>query len=267
MNTTISALVLATLAGTPSIVLAQDAAKPTIVLVHGAFADSSGWNGVIADLVGMGYPTIAAANPLRSVSGDAAEVAAVVKSIAGDVVLVGHSYGGMVISEAAIGSGNVRALVYVAGFIPYTGESAGQLSGKFPGSTLGSALLEVALADGNVDLYIDPTKFHQQFAADVASDVAQLMAATQRPITQAALGGAATGAPWQTLPTFTIFGTEDKNIPVEVQQFMADRAEVAKVVPIDGGSHALMVSHPKEVAAIILDAAEAVATASAAPSN
>jgi len=257
MQKTIGAIALAAAAlGAGSGTIAQEPAKPTIVLVHGAFADASGWNGVIAELNRDGYTAIAAANPLRSLSGDSEAVSALVKSIPGDVILVGHSYGGLVITDAAAGNANVKALVYVAGFIPDTGESAFSLSGKFPGSTLGDALQPVALPDGGVDLYIQPAKFHAQFAADVSDEVSALMAATQRPVTQAALEGSTVNATWKTLPSFTIYGTADLNIPAEVQGFMADRA-VAKSVVIEGGSHALMVSHPDEVLAIIEEAATA----------
>ena len=235
--------------------VAQDAAKPTIVLVHGAFADASGWGGVIARLNKDGYQTIAAANPLRSVSGDAAALSALVKSIDGEVVLVGHSYGGLVITEAANGNANVKALVYVAAFIPEVGESAFVLSGKFPGSTLGDALQPVPLADGNVDLYIQPPKFHDQFAADVPADVTALMAATQRPVTQSALEELTTVATWKIVPSYTVYGSADYNIPAAVQEFMAERAKVGNAVAIEGGSHALMVSHPDEVTALIEEAA------------
>ena len=237
--------------------IAQDVNKPTIVLVHGAFADSSGWGGVITKLNKDGYTAIAASNPLRTLAGDAASVADLVKSIPGDVVLVGHSYGGLVITEAAIGSKNVKALVYVGGFIPAPGESASVLSTKFPGSTLGAALQPVPLASGGVDLYIQPAKFHAQFAADVPETVTTLMAATQRPVTQAALEELTTVATWKDVPSYSIYGSLDLNIPAAVQEFMADRAEVKKAVAIEGGSHALMVSHPAEIAAIIEEAATA----------
>src|SRR5690606_3352502 len=200
---------------------------------------------------------IAASNPLRSLSGDAAAVAAVVKSIPGDVVLVGHSYGGLVISAAADGQDNVKALVYVAAFIPEVGESAFTLSTKFPGSTLGDALQPVPLADGNVDLYIQPAKFQAQFAADVPESLTTLMAQTQRPVTQAALEEPAPAAAWKAIPSWLIFGELDQNIPAAVEVFGADRAKVQKSVEIKGGSHALMVSHPAEVAAIIDEAAVA----------
>ena len=233
----------------------DETTKPTVVLVHGAFADSSGWNDVIARLENDGYTVIAAANPLRSVAGDAESVASVVRSIPGGVVLVGHSYGGVVITEAAKGNANVKALVYVAGFLPDTGESALSLSAKFPGSTLGDALAPVGLPGGGTDLYIQPAKFHAQFAADVPAAQATLMAATQRPVTQAALTDASQAATWKSLPTYVIYGAEDRNIPAATMKFMADRAHARKTVGIESGSHALMVSHPVEVADLIETAA------------
>ncbi|MGE0004433.1 MAG: alpha/beta fold hydrolase [Parvibaculaceae bacterium] len=229
--------------------------RPTIVLVHGAFAETSSWNAVIAELSRDGYRAIAAANPLRGVARDAAAIAAVVRSISGPVVLVGHSYGGPVVTEAANGAGNVKALVYVAGFAPDTGESSLGLSMKFPGSTLGDAIVPVALPDGGRDLYIVPEKFHAQFAADVPEEEAALMAATQRPVTQAALAEASGAAAWKSLPTYMIYGSADRNIPAAVMSFMAERAHAVKTVVIDGASHALMVSHPGEVAALIEEAA------------
>src|SRR5262249_44934108 len=142
-------------------------AKPTIVLVHGAFADASSWNGVIKILENDGYPVVAAANPLRSVKGDAEYISNIVAGIKSTVVLVGHSYGGSVISGAANGNANVKALVYVGAFAPEAGETAVGLSGKFPGSTLGQALAQpVTLSGGGTDLYIQQDKFHDQFAAD-----------------------------------------------------------------------------------------------------
>jgi pimeloyl-ACP methyl ester carboxylesterase len=236
---------------------AGPAAKPTIVLVHGAFAESSSWNEVIGELERDGYKAIAAANPLRSVAGDAAAVAAVVRSIAGPVVLVGHSYGGPVITEAANGSGNVKALVYVAGFAPDTGESSLTLSGMFPGSTLASAIVPVALPDGGQDLFIRPDKFRAQFAADVPEEQARLMAATQRPVAQAALAEPSGVASWKTLPSYVVYGSEDHNIPPAVMRFMAERAHAVKTVVVEGASHAIMVSHPREVASIIEEAASA----------
>lgn len=230
--------------------------RPTIVLVHGAFADSSGWYGVITDLEAAGYRVIAAPNQLRSVASDAASVAAVLRSIDGPVVLVGHSYGGPVITEAAVGQPNVVALVYVAAFAPDVGESSLSLSSMFPGSTLGDALQPVELADGGQDLFIQRDKFHQQFAADVPAEQAALMAATQRPVTYAALAEATVGTAWKDLPSYFIYGSADLNIPAQVQAFMAERAGARETRVLEGASHAVMVSHPDEVAAMIMDAAE-----------
>jgi pimeloyl-ACP methyl ester carboxylesterase len=229
----------------------------TIVLVHGAFAESASWNDVIAELSRDGYRTIAAANPLRSVSGDAAAVSAIIASLPGPVVLVGHSYGGPVITEAANGKNNVKALVYVAGFAPDTGESSLTLSGKFPGSTLGDALLPAARPGGGQDLYIQPEKFHEQFAADVSAAQASLMAATQRPVTDVALAEPSAAASWKTIPSYAIYGSADRNIPPAVMKFMAERAHAVKTVVVEGASHALMVSYPDEVASLIEDAAKA----------
>jgi len=225
--------------------------KPVIVLVHGAFAESSSWDSVIARLEKDGYTVIAAANPLRGVASDAAAVSSIVKSIKGPVVLVGHSYGGPVITEAADGNANVKALVYVAGFAPETGESSLTLSSKFPGSTLGDSLKTIALPGGDEDLYIRPEKFHAQFAADVPEARAAAMAATQRPVTLSALGEPSRVASWKALPSYMIYGTADRNIPASVMKFMAERAHARKVVVVEGASHAVMVSHPGEVTALI----------------
>lgn len=236
---------------------AQLAAKPTIILVHGAFADASGWNGVVAKLSRDGYPVVAAANPLRSLKSDAESLSALIKSIGGPVVLVGHSYGGEVITEAANSHGNVAALVYVASFLPDTGESALSLSGKFPGGTLANALAPVVLQDGDEDFYIQPAKFHAQFAADAPAATAALMAATQRPVTGRALSDMATTPTWKQLPSYVIYGTADRNIPAEAERFMAERAKARKTVAVEGGSHALMVSHPDKIVALIEEAASA----------
>jgi pimeloyl-ACP methyl ester carboxylesterase len=236
---------------------ADHQAKPTIVLVHGAFAESSSWNGVIAELNRDGFRTIAAANPLRGVASDAAAVSAVIGSIGGPVVLVGHSYGGPVITEAANGKNNVKALVYVAGFAPDKGESSLTLSGKFPGSTLGEALLPVARPDGGQDLYIQPEKFHEQFAADVPAAQASLMAATQRPVADAALAEPSDAPSWKTIPSYAIYGSADRNIPPAVMKFMAERAHSVKTIVVEGGSHALMVSRPEAIALLIEEAASA----------
>jgi len=234
------------------------AERPTIVLVHGAFADSASWDGVSQKLIKDGYKVIGAANPLRSVKADGAYVSNIVKNIQGPVVLVGHSYGGMVINAAAAGNDNVKALVHVAAFAPEVGESAAELSGKFPGGTLGPTLAApVPTADGNKDLYIQQDKFHKQFAADVPAAKAALMAAGQRPITEAALTEKAAEASWKNIPSWFVYGKADKNIPAAGLQFMADRANSRGTVAIDGASHVVMTSHPNEVAKLIEKAASA----------
>jgi len=235
---------------------AAEPAKPTVVLVHGAFADASSWNGVVDRLTKDGFPVIAVANPLRSVKGDAESVGAVLASIPGPVVLVGHSYGGAVISAAADGRSNVKSLVYVAAFEPAPGESSFALSGKFPGSTLGEALgPPVPIPGGGVDLYIRQDRFPQQFAADVAPGAAKLMAATQRPIAQAALVEPQAAAAWRTIPSWSIYGDADRNIPPAAMAFMSERAAAKRTVVVAGASHVVMVSHPAEVTALIEEAA------------
>ena len=231
---------------------------PTIVLVHGAFAGSSSWNGVVARLLAKGYPVIAAANPLRGVRVDSAYLASILDSIPGPVVLVGHSYGGVIITNAATGKSNVKALVYVAGFATAEGESAGALNGRFPGSTLGPTLAPpTALSDGNKDLYILQAKFHDQFAADVPARDSALMAATQRPVVAAAFDEL-TGPPaWKSIPSWFIYGSSDKNIPPVLQPFMAGRASAKGIVKVIGASHVVMVSHPDQVTKLIEQAATA----------
>jgi len=232
------------------------AQKPTVVLVHGAFADSSSWNGVVTILQRHGYRVVAAANPLRSVRTDADAVSDVVKSIKGPVVLVGHSYGGSVISEAAEGRPNVKALVYVAAFAPDAGETALGLTGKFPGSTLGPTLAPaVDLTGGGKDLYIQQARFHDQFAADVPAAQARLMAAGQRPIAQAALTEASTAPAWKHVPSWFVYGSGDKNIPPAALGFMAKRAHSRQTIVVKGASHVVMVSNAPVVAGLIERAA------------
>ncbi|MDK1493807.1 alpha/beta hydrolase [Sinorhizobium sp. 7-81] len=230
--------------------------KPTIVLVHGAFAESSSWNGVVKDLEADGYSVVGAANPLRGVKADAQTVSSLLSSIRGPVVLVGHSYGGSVISGAALGHDNVKALVFVSAFAPEAGESAADLSAKFPGSTLAPTLAPpVELADGGHDLYIDQAKFHEQFAADVPKSEAKLMAASQRPIAEAALKEPAGAPAWKDIPSWFVYGDADKNIPPAVLAWMAERAGSKETVVVKRGSHVVMVSHSDTVARLIEKAA------------
>lgn len=239
----------------------EDAPRPTVVLVHGAFADGSSWNDVIDKLRKDRYPVVAAANPLRGPVADAATLRGLISHIDGPVVLVGHSYGGSVISTAAAGSDHVRALVYVAAFLPAPGETALELTGKFPGTTLPGTLDPVPFTgpDGSAgtDLYIQRDKFRAQFAADVPADRAALAAAAQRPIAQAALEEKATVAAWTDKPSWDVITTQDLNIPVAAQRFMAERAH-AHVTEI-AASHSVAVSQPDAVADVIEQAARAAA--------
>ena len=236
--------------------VAGTAALPTIVLVHGAFADATSWNGVAKALSAKGYPVLSIANPLRSVAGDAQYTASVLHGIKGPVVLVGHSYGGMVISQAAEGNSDVKALVYVAALTPEQGETVAGLAGIFPGGTLDTALADpVSLADGGKELYIRQDKFRLQFAADVAPQQAAAMAVAQRPVTVAALNEPATGAAWKQLPSYFVYGTADRNIPRQALHFMAERAHAKDIVEVKGASHVVMVSHPDVVAKLIEEAA------------
>ncbi|MEU7975664.1 alpha/beta hydrolase [Micromonospora sp. NPDC049089] len=232
--------------------------QPTLVLVHGAFAESASWNGVLERL-GAGYDSVAVANPLRSVAGDAAYVQDVVRGIGGPVVLVGHSYGGMVITQAAAGDTSVRALVYVNAFAPDTGESALALSAKFPGSTLADTLVQYPVSTGGNEVAIGQEQYHAQFCADASDDMAALMARTQRPITEQGLGDKLTGDPaWRSLPSWFVFGDADKNIPAEAHRFMAERANPRGQREVVGGSHAMAVARPSEVAETIIEAVRGV---------
>jgi pimeloyl-ACP methyl ester carboxylesterase len=230
--------------------------RPTVVLVHGAFAESASWNDGIGRLQDQGYTVIAAANPIRSVSGDAEFVASIFEAVEAPIVAVGHSYGGTVITNAA--RDNVKALVYVAGYAPEEGENSGELTGRFPGSTLLETLRTVPLSDGTTDLYIRQEEYHQQFAEDVPAEQIPLMAATQRPLRDVAVNEASGPPAWKSVPSWFVFGELDKNIPVASHRFMAERAGAREVVEIEGASHAVGVSHPEEVADVILRAAKAV---------
>lgn len=259
MKLMLSTLVMAL----PAIVSAAEPAasapaKPTIVLVHGAFADSSSWNGVVPILKRDGYSVVAAANPLRGVASDGAYVHALVASIKDPVVLVGHSYGGMVISNAANGLSNVKALVYVAGFAPEAGESAGALDSKYPGSLLGAALAPpVPLPGGGNDLYVVQEKFHDAFAPDVPAAAAALAATAQRPITDIAFGEAATAPAWKSIPSWFVYGDGDTAIPPQAHAFMAQRAHSRATEVVKGASHIVMITHPDSVAKVIEAAAAA----------
>jgi pimeloyl-ACP methyl ester carboxylesterase len=233
----------------------------TIVLVHGAFAESSSWDRVIDPLLADGHEVIAAANPLRGVASDAAAVSDLVRTIDGPVVLVAHSYGGMVISNVDADAGQIVGLVYVAGFAPEPGESAFSLAGMFPGSTLGDAVQPTPRADGTSDLSIRQDSFHDQFCADVPAPQAARMAVTQRPATLEALQEPSGEPLWKKLPSWFLFGEEDRNIPKELQHYMAKRAGAHRTIEIPGASHAVSVAHPEATAHLILEASAVAVTA------
>ena len=237
---------------------------PTIVLIHGAFADSAGWDRVI-DLLPADQRVVAASNPLRSLASDAEAVADLVRSIDGPVLLVAHSYGGAVMSNVAADAGEITGLVYVNGFAPDAGEHCFQLAGMFPGSMVGEQTVRpVPLSTGTTDFYIAPESFHEVFCADVAEPRATLMAMTQRPATQEALVEPSGDHPlWKDVPSYFLIGAEDRIIPAALQRFEAERAAARRVVEIPGASHAALVSQPGAVAQLIAEAAAAPVGAAA----
>ncbi|WP_309049778.1 alpha/beta hydrolase [Streptomyces sp.] len=235
-------------------------AAPTIVLIHGAFADASSWSAVVERLQREGHRVLAPALPLRGLASDSAYIRSVLDSVTGPVVLAGHSYGGAVISQTAAGAPQVKALVYIAAFIPDVGESALQLTDKFPGSTLGQATATqyYPLPGGGQgeELVIKKDLFRKQFAAGVPRTTAQVMAAGQRPITLAALQEPATAAAWKSIPSWCLVATQDRNIPPAAERWMAKRARAHTVTV--RAPHAAAVSDPDPVTGLILRAVRAV---------
>ncbi|CAG6394733.1 alpha/beta hydrolase [Streptomyces cocklensis] len=232
---------------------------PTVVLVHGAFADASSWSGVIAALQSDGISVVAPANPLRGLASDAAYLASVAAQIDGPVVLVGHSYGGALITVAGM-TENVVGLVYVAAYVLEEGESMGGLQGDFPDTPLVSSLKQwhypVAGGDPAVELTLVPEAFPSVFAADVPLDVAKWMAVSQRPLAGSVFTETASAAAWKTKPSWALVAGSDRGIDPEVQRFAAKRAGAA-VVEIEAASHAVALSHPKAVADLIREAVRA----------
>jgi pimeloyl-ACP methyl ester carboxylesterase len=231
--------------------------KPTVVLVHGAFADSGSWDGVIGALRETDLPVVAAANPLRGLAADAAAVSDLVRSLDGPVVLAAHSYGGAVISNVPADAGEIVGLVYANGFAPEPGEHCFQLAGMFPGSMLGEETARpLPRSDGTTDLYVAPDSFHGIFCQDVPAPQAARMAVTQRPATQEALTEPSGDRPlWKDVPSWFLIGADDHIIPAELQRYMAERARARRAVEIAGGSHAITVSQPDATAELILEAA------------
>jgi pimeloyl-ACP methyl ester carboxylesterase len=229
---------------------------PTIILVHGAFAESASWDPVIDSLASAEHPVIAAANPLRGLASDAEAVSDVVRSVDGPAVLVGHSYGGAVISNVAADAGEITGLVYAAGLAPDAGETAFDLAGKFPGSTTGDAARPIPRTDGTTDLALAQELFQDNFCADLPEEQAARMAVTQRPATLEALQEPSGDDPlWKKVPSWFVFGEKDNNLPAELHRFLAERAGARRTVEVPGASHAISVSQPEATAEVILEAA------------
>ena len=223
-------------------------AHPTIVLVHGAFADGSSWSKVIPILQRDGYTVIAVQNPLTSFAADVETTKRVVDAQTGPVVLVGHSYGGAVITAAAAGSANVRALVYLAAFAPDSGEPIGAFGERYP-TQLGTALRP----DKAGFLYIDPARFHELFAADLPEAETRVAAATQKPIIGSVFGATLDQVAWKTIPSWYVVSQDDKAINPDLERFYAKRMK-AKTTEVKA-SHVAFISHPAVVARVIEQAA------------
>lgn len=231
--------------------IARDAVKPTIVLVHGAFADGSSWSKVISVLEKDGYSVTAVQNPLSSLADDIAVTKRVIDAQPGPVVVVAHSYGGAVITGAAAGNANVKALVYIAAFAPDNGEKVTAGSEKYAPAPLNSALVP----DSAGFLYVDRAKFHENVCADLSEAEARLMAATQKPIAGSAFDDTVASAAWKSIPSWYIVATEDHAINPDLERFLAKRMG-AKTTELKS-SHVAYISHPREVALLIEQAASA----------
>jgi pimeloyl-ACP methyl ester carboxylesterase len=236
--------------------------SPTVVLVHGAFADSSSWNGVIERLQAKGVRVTAAANPLRGIAIDSAYVASVLDETPGPVVAVGHSYGGAVITNAAKQAKNVVGLVYVAAFAPDEGEALGEVEAGSKDSVLNDAQVQLHYPAANggepaVESAIDPNKFHDAFAADLPTDETKIMAATQRPVAALAFTEQSGPPAWKDLPSWAVVATGDKAAGTDVIRSEAERAG-ATITEVEGASHVVMISQPQVVTDVILEAVAAV---------
>lgn len=259
MTTTRRTLLAGTAAAATGAVLAQPAAQahqrpePTVVLVHGAFADASGWNEVAARLVRAGYPVIAPPNPLRGVAADSAYLASILATLNGPIVLVAHSYGGMVITNAATGNANVKALVYVAAFAPDERDTLPALQYRFPGSTVTPEALDFRPHPAGADAYIKKDLFRDAFAGDLSKATAALMWAGQRPLNAATFDEQSGVPAWRTTPSWYLAARNDNVIPVAAQRFMAQRAgsRVSEVA----SSHVAMISQPAATVDLIKRAA------------
>jgi pimeloyl-ACP methyl ester carboxylesterase len=232
----------------------QDGSRPTVVLVHGAFADASGWNDVVEQLQADGVQVTAPANPLRGISIDSAYIASLLNQIPGPVLAVGHSYGGAVITNAATNANNVFGMVYVAAFAPDEGETLGGIEGDSKDSVLSSALVQLQYPTGEgsetaVEFAIDPEKFHDAFAADLPREQTAVMAATQRPVAELAFSMPSGAPAWKNVPSWAVVATGDKAAGSDVVRSMAKRAG-ATITEVEG-SHVIMISQPQAVTDVI----------------
>lgn len=239
----------------------QSGAKPTVVLVHGAFADASSWNGVVERLQQQGYTVIAPVNPLRGASADSAYIASLLLQIDGPVLLAGHSYGGAVITNAAASAPNVVGLVFVAAFAPEEGETLGDVENGSKDSVLNAALVQHTYPAGSggqtaVEFAINPALIRDAFAADLDPKVTALMAATQRPVAAAAFTDVSGPPSWKKLPSWAVVATGDRAAGADVVRAHAQRAGT-DITEVEG-SHVIMISKPQTVADVIATAAQAV---------
>jgi pimeloyl-ACP methyl ester carboxylesterase len=234
-------------------------ANPTIVLVHGAFADASSWGRLYAELAADEYTIMAPANPLRGVGvEDAAYTRNVVEQIEGPVLLVGHSYGGAVITAAGLAA-NVVGLVYVAGMAPDEGEDIASFQAQFPAAPVGPFIRPAPLPDGGAEFTIDPSGFHETFCADLPAAEAAFMAISQRPLSGVAWGEKAPAPAWRTRPSWAVLPTADGVIHPDIHRFSFDRMG-AKTTVAEGASHVVMLSRPAVVADVVREAAASTAT-------
>ncbi len=231
--------------------------NPTIVLIHGAFGDASSWRPVFDRLVGDGHTVLAPPNPLRGLPYDASHTASVIDALDGPIVLVGHSYGGAVITVAG-SSDKVAGLVYVAGVVPDEGESVNDLQERFPSLAMGPLVQPLSLPDGSVEASIDPARFHEIFCADLPDADSAFMAISQRSVSATAFDDPATAAAWRAKPSWVVFGTADRSVAPDLHRFQYKRAD-STVTEVEGASHFLMLSEPDIVAGVIREAVMASA--------
>jgi pimeloyl-ACP methyl ester carboxylesterase len=240
----------------------------TVVLVHGAFADASSWNGVITRLQANSVPVIAPANPLRGIAADSGYIASVFEQIEGPVIAVGHSYAGAVITNAAQQAKNVVGLVFVAAFAPEEGEKLGDAAASSKDAVLGSVQIPRHYPSGNggqaVEFTVDPAGFRDALGADLPSEVTAVMAATQRPVSELAFSEPSGPPAWKDRPSWAVVATGDRAAGTDVTRSMAERAG-ATITELDG-SHVIMISQPQAVTDVILEAVASVGSAAMAGS-